>query len=64
MSRMRAASDGAGDRMLAVSRSDIRRVAAAYLAPRKLTIVVVGDTIALGEQLGAIRQAARALRGE
>jgi predicted Zn-dependent peptidase len=51
-------------RMPAVSRSDIRRVAAAYLASRRLTIVVVGDTIALGEQLGAIRQAARALRGE
>lgn len=64
MSRRGAASDGAGDRLLAVSRGDIRRVTAAYLVARRLTIVVVGDTVAIGEQLGAIRQAARALRGE
>jgi zinc protease len=36
---------------------DVRRVAHTYLAPQRLTIVVVGDTLALGPQLAAMRKA-------
>jgi zinc protease len=41
---------------------DVRRVAHTYLAPQRLTIVVVGDTLALGPQLAAMRQAVSTFR--
>ncbi|HXB27817.1 MAG TPA: hypothetical protein VNV25_24015 [Gemmatimonadaceae bacterium] len=40
----------------------MRRVALEYLAPRRLTIVVVGDTLALGPQLAAIRSLVSSIR--
>jgi zinc protease len=43
--------------VLTTSGSDVERVASTYLAPKRLTIVVVGDTLALGAQLSQIRQA-------
>jgi predicted Zn-dependent peptidase len=40
-----------------VTPSEVQRLTAAYFSPRKLAVVVVADTIALAEQIGAMRSA-------
>jgi zinc protease len=62
-----ATSRGAGtgdemQRMQAVTAADIRRVVGGYINPRDLTIVVVGDTTLMADQMGDLRRGVEALR--
>jgi hypothetical protein len=49
-------------RLVGVTASDVRRSVATWLAPSRLTIVVVGDTTALGDQMAAIHSMADRIR--
>jgi hypothetical protein len=40
----------------------VRRVTESYIAPRDLTIVVAGDTAAMGGQIADLRRGIAALR--
>jgi zinc protease len=48
--------------LLSVTPSDVRRVVGSYIAPRDLTIVLVGDTTAMGDQIADLRRGVAALR--
>jgi zinc protease len=57
------ARDQQRDQQLAtVTPADVRRVVGAYIAPRDLTIVVAGDTTAMGGQIADLRRGVAALR--
>jgi predicted Zn-dependent peptidase len=45
-----------------VTPGDVRRVTGSYIAPRDLTIVVAGDTAAMGGQIADLRHGVAALR--
>ena len=48
--------------VLGVRAEDVRRVAGSYIGARDLTIVVVGDTTAMGGQIAELRRGVAALR--
>jgi zinc protease len=50
-------------RVLAVTPSQLRSVAQRFLAPKRLTVVVVGDTTLMGAQTASIRAAVKRLNG-
>jgi zinc protease len=50
------------DRLLGVTPGEVRRVVRSYIAPRDLTIVLAGDTTAMGGQIADLRRGVAALR--
>jgi predicted Zn-dependent peptidase len=60
-----ASAGGSGDdarQLLSVTPGEVRRVVGSYIAPRDLTIVVAGDTTAMGGQIADLRRGVAALR--
>jgi len=53
--------DDAGP-LLGVTPGEVRRVVGSYIAPRDLTIVLAGDTTAMGGQMADLRRGVAALR--
>lgn len=56
------ADAGADPPFLEVTSSDVHHLVGSYLPPSALTIVVVGDTLAMGSQLADMRRGVEALR--
>jgi hypothetical protein len=65
---LEAAAPGAGRRgedaggVLGVRPGDVRRVVGSYIGARDLTVVVAGDTTAMGGQIAELRRGVAALR--
>ena len=58
-----AGAGGSGDNtLLGVTPGEVRRVVGSYIAPRDLTIVLAGDTAAMGRQIADLRRSVAALR--
>jgi zinc protease len=60
-----AGAGGSGDdarQLLGVTPSEVRRVVGSYIVPRDLTIVLAGDTTAIGAQIADLRRGVAALR--
>jgi zinc protease len=58
------AAAGADPPFLEVASDDVRQLVGSYLSPSALTIVVVGDTLAMGSQLADMRRGVEAARGQ
>ena len=56
------AADARDQQLVAVTPADVQRVVGAYIPPRDLTIVVAGDTTAMGGQIADLRRGVAALR--